>query len=166
MIGVLTLDQPHVEREPGLVGEAPATGWAASFPPEVVATYLDSEGTTVLVASAGTPVGTTRERIDADAARMVELAHGADVAVVGMQSAEHRAVVERLRATYPDLPIVVVSFGTPYLLSYLPRVEGYVCAFGWRDESERAAAAALIARQPAAGTMPVELTGGPRLGAR
>lgn len=112
------------------------------------------------------PVGTTRERIDADANRLVELAHGADVVVVGMQTAEHRAVVERVRRAYPDLPIVVVSFGTPYLLSYLPRVEGYVCAFGWRDESERAAAAALTAKQPVVGTLPVELLGGPKLGAR
>ncbi|OGQ10906.1 MAG: hypothetical protein A2138_01360 [Deltaproteobacteria bacterium RBG_16_71_12] len=112
------------------------------------------------------PVGTTRERVDADAARLVELAAGADVVVVGMQSVEHRAVVERVRSAYPDVPIVVVSFGAPYVLSHLPRVEGYLCAFGWRDESERAAAAALTARTPAAGTMPVELTGGPRLGAR
>jgi beta-N-acetylhexosaminidase len=112
------------------------------------------------------PVGTTRERIDADAARLIELAAGADVVVVGMQSAEHRAVVERVRVAYPDVPIVVVSFGTPYVLAQLPRVEAYLCAFGWRDESERAAAAALTARVSGTGTLPVDLAGGPRLGAR
>ena len=112
------------------------------------------------------PVGTTQERIEADARRLVELARGADVVVVGLQTAEHRVVVERVRRAYPDVPIVVVSFGTPYLLSYLPRVEGYVCAFGWRDESERAAAAAMLAKTPAVGTLPVDLAGGPKLGAR
>lgn len=112
------------------------------------------------------PIGTTREQIAADAARLVELAHGADVVVVGMQTAEHRAVVERVRAAYPDLPIVVVSFGSPYVLNQLPRVDAYLCTFGWRDESERAAAAALTARQPALGSLPVELFGGTQLGAR
>lgn len=112
------------------------------------------------------PVGTTRERADADAARLIELAAGADVIVIGMQSAEHRVVVERVRTAYPDVPVVVVSFGAPYLLSHLPRIDAFLCAFGWRDESERAAAAAITARTPAAGTLPVELTGGPRLGVR
>ena len=62
------------------------------------------------------------------------------------------------------LGVIVVSFGSPYLSTRLPKVDAYVCAFGWRDESARAAAHALVDDNKAVGVLPVTLPGGPKVG--
>jgi beta-N-acetylhexosaminidase len=99
----------------------------------------------------------TRARVEADAARLVELAARADVVVVAMENLDHRVLVERVRAALPKVRVVIVSFGSPYLAARLPPVHAYVCAFGWREESERAAAHALMSRTGAPGHLPVTL---------
>ena len=108
-------------------------------------------------------LGPTRERANADAQRLREMAKDADVVVIALENLDHKAVVERAR-TSPRTRLVVVSFGSPYLVRKLPDVDAYVCAFGWRDESERAAAEVLLSERPAPGKMPVTLppTPGPR----
>ncbi|MDP2341898.1 MAG: glycoside hydrolase family 3 N-terminal domain-containing protein [Deltaproteobacteria bacterium] len=98
-----------------------------------------------------------KERVRKDAARLVELAKDADVVVVGMQNGDHAALVRAVQTAFPDKPIVVVSFGSPYLIYSFPTVSAYVCAFGWRDDSARAAAKVLIGAFRAEGRMPVSL---------
>lgn len=107
----------------------------------------------------------TRERVGQDAARVVEAvrANDAEVVVIAMQTLEHRALVERVRSQ-TKAKVVVVSFGSPYLTTRLPKVDAYVCAFGWRDESARAAALALVDDNKAVGILPVTLPGGPKVG--
>ena len=99
----------------------------------------------------------TRARVEADSARLLELAKQADVVVIAVQNLDHRALVEKVRAQ-TKAQIVLVSFGSPYLVSRLPPVNAYLCAFGWRDESARAAALALLDASKAKGTLPVTLT--------
>ncbi len=101
----------------------------------------------------------TRERTARDAGRLVELAKDADVVVVGMQNSDHAALVRAVQKALPRKPIVVVSFGSPYLIQGFPGVSAYVCAFGWRDDSARAAARVLTGQQKAEGHMPVSLAG-------
>jgi beta-N-acetylhexosaminidase len=105
------------------------------------------------------PSAPTRERTAKDAERLVELAREADVVVVGLATFEQAAIVRRLKQAHPQLPIVVVSFGSPYLAQALPAVEAYVCAFGWRQESGVAVADVLAGRRRPQGRMPVVVPG-------
>lgn len=54
-------------------------------------------------------------------------------------------------------PLVVVSFGSPYLLSDFPGVPAYLLAWGGQDVSQQAAARALLGAIPITGTLPVSL---------
>jgi beta-N-acetylhexosaminidase len=98
-----------------------------------------------------------KERVRKDAIRLVDMAREADVVVIGMQNGDHAALVRAVQTALPDKPIVVVSFGSPYLIYSFPNVSGYVCAFGWRDDSAKAAARVLTGAIKAEGRMPVTL---------
>lgn len=54
-------------------------------------------------------------------------------------------------------PVVAVSFGNPYLLSFFPSVPSYLLAWGGAEVSQRAAARALLGEAPITGTLPVSL---------
>jgi hypothetical protein len=56
-------------------------------------------------------------------------------------------------------PVVLVSFGSPYLLRQVPSVSAYVSAYGGADSSQRAAVAALFGEYPVSGKVPVSLPG-------
>ena len=55
-----------------------------------------------------------------------------------------------------DVPIVTISFGSPYLPSY-KMLETYVCTFGYGSITMKAAADALWGRSPINGLLPVDL---------
>jgi beta-N-acetylhexosaminidase len=99
----------------------------------------------------------TRARVDEETRRVVDVGVDADVVVVAVQNLDHRALIERAREQLPRAKIVVVSFGSPYLASHLPSLDAYVCAFGWRDESERAAVEAMTSGVQPTGKLPVTL---------
>jgi len=65
-------------------------------------------------------------------------------------------LLRRLAET--DTPIVVVSFGDPYLLRNLPEVPVYICAFGASQPSRCAAASALFGEIDVVGKLPVTLS--------
>jgi beta-N-acetylhexosaminidase len=52
------------------------------------------------------------------------------------------ALLRRLQAS--GTPLVIVSFGSPYVLRQVPDAAVYVCAYGWPESSQRAAVAALL----------------------
>jgi beta-N-acetylhexosaminidase len=56
-------------------------------------------------------------------------------------------------------PVVVVSFGNPYLIRQFPGVSSYVTTYGVSDDLERAAARVLLGQAPATGRSPVSLPG-------
>jgi uncharacterized protein YbbC (DUF1343 family)/beta-glucosidase-like glycosyl hydrolase/CubicO group peptidase (beta-lactamase class C family) len=62
------------------------------------------------------------------------------------------------RLTETDVPVIVASFGDPYLLRDLPEVPVYLCAFGASESSRRAAASALFGEIDVAGKLPVSLS--------
>ena len=107
------------------------------------------------------PWSPTKGATAKDAQRVVALAkqQRADVVVVGMYSGDHIAIVRAVQAGLPGVKVVAVSFGSPWLLNAFPGVEGYVCAFGWHDDSAAAAAAVVVGDKPARGRMPVSLGG-------
>lgn len=55
------------------------------------------------------------------------------------------------------VPVVAVSFGSPYLLTSFPAVPAYLVAWGGAAQSQTAAAEALLGRAPITGRMPVSL---------
>jgi len=63
--------------------------------------------------------------------------------------------VEALSAS--GAPVVVVSFGSPYVLSAFPSVPAYLLAWGGAEVSQRAAVRALRGETAIAGTLPVSL---------
>src|SRR5690606_6195182 len=54
-------------------------------------------------------------------------------------------------------PVVVVSFGSPYLLDSFPSVPTYLLAWSGVEVSQRAAARALIGTIPITGRLPIPL---------
>ena len=59
----------------------------------------------------------------------------------------------------PDGRVVLISFGSPYLLRQVPAVSAYVGAYGAADSSQRAAVAAVFGEYPVSGKVPVSLPG-------
>src|SRR5262245_45831749 len=53
--------------------------------------------------------------------------------------------------------LIVVSYGSPYLLRQFPQVPAYVCAYGWAESSQRAAMSAILGEQAVTGKLPVTL---------
>jgi len=56
-------------------------------------------------------------------------------------------------------PVVLVSFGSPYLLRQVPTAAAYVCAYGAAESSQKAAIAAVLGEYPVGGKVPVSLPG-------
>lgn len=69
----------------------------------------------------------------------------------------HAKLIESLLAV--GRPVIVVSFGSPYLLQQVPGVPAYLATYGWADSSQRAAISALFGEHPVTGTLPVTLPG-------
>ncbi len=62
-----------------------------------------------------------------------------------------------LAASAEARPTILVSFGSPYLLSAAPEVGTYLLAWGPREVSQRAAARALVGERGITGRLPVSL---------
>ncbi|MFL5638310.1 MAG: glycoside hydrolase family 3 C-terminal domain-containing protein [Gemmatimonadaceae bacterium] len=54
-------------------------------------------------------------------------------------------------------PIIVLSFGSPYLLSAFPSVSSYLLAWGGAPISQRAGALALLGEREITGKLPISL---------
>jgi len=100
------------------------------------------------------------DRIVADAAQ-------ADIIVVGsyVNITSETATADAPRA-FADLvarlmrtgkPVVLLSFGTPYLLNQVPSVQTYAVAWGGSAASQVAAARALLGEIPIAGKLPTSI---------
>ena len=96
-----------------------------------------SEGFTHVLASAFVKVGAFRGNAD--------------------MSEAHAALLEALVSA--GRKVVVVSYGSPYLLRQFPAVPAYVCSYGWVETSQRAAIGALFGEFPVTGHLPVTLPG-------
>ena len=72
-------------------------------------------------------------------------------------SESHARLLEALAQA--GRPVVVVSFGSPYLLRQVPDVPVYVAAYGGAESSQRAAVGALFGEYAVRGKLPVTLPG-------
>lgn len=69
----------------------------------------------------------------------------------------HATLLRRLAKEGP--PLVVLAFGSPYLLRQVPEVPAYVAAYGGVESSQRAAIGALFGEFDVGGVLPVTLPG-------
>jgi beta-N-acetylhexosaminidase len=58
-----------------------------------------------------------------------------------------------------DQPVIVISFGNPYLLSAIPNTPAYIAAYGNQPVSQRAAAQAVVGEIAISGKLPVTIPG-------
>ena len=72
-------------------------------------------------------------------------------------SAEHQRFLDGLVAE--GTPVVLISFGNPYLALGLDQPAAYVAAYGAADVSQEAAAEALFGQAPFAGRLPISIPG-------
>ena len=72
------------------------------------------------------------------------------------------ALIEEL--SLAGAPVIVVSTGSPYLLTQVPHASAYLVAWTSSEHTERAAARALLGRAPITGKLPVSLPTGYRVG--
>jgi beta-N-acetylhexosaminidase len=104
-----------------------------------------------------------------EATAAVEAAKDADAVLVSLfvrtrSGLGKVAVPEAGRAAIPQLlalgkPVVVVSFGSPYLLREFPEVGTYLCAWGGQDIAQVAAAQALFGESAIGGRLPITIPG-------
>ena len=102
-------------------------------------------------------LGASAKRKNTLAKQVVASAANAEVFVLGLLNADYAHIAQAVRNAYPGKPIVVVSFGSPFLKDRLPDNIGYVCAYGFRRASEIAAAEVLLGMRQAEGHLPVVL---------
>jgi len=75
------------------------------------------------------------------------------------------SLAQLMLATDTGRPTVVVSLGSPYLLSQAPTVKSYLIAWSGVRASERAVALALLGKVPITGRLPISLPPAYRIGA-
>ncbi|MGZ5425595.1 MAG: glycoside hydrolase family 3 protein [Thermoanaerobaculia bacterium] len=99
----------------------------------------------------------------------VEAAKDADVVLVSLfvrtrSGLGKITVPEAGRVAIPQLlalakPVVVVSFGSPYLLRDFPDLKTYLCAWGGQDIAQVAAVQALFGESAIGGKLPITIPG-------
>ena len=130
--------------------------WASrAFSPGLLARVTDVVEIRLDERSDSTLYDRTRQQLE-EAARVIVSAY-----VPPTAGSRPEAVPAGLRAliaaSAPSRPTVLVSFGSPYLLSAVPDVGSYLLAWGDREVSQRAALAALFGEQPITGRLPIPL---------
>ncbi len=70
---------------------------------------------------------------------------------------QHAELLRRLAGA--SRPLILISFGSPYLLMQVPEAPVYVCAYGAAESSQRAAIGALFGEFDLRGRLPVTLPG-------
>ncbi|NNM35206.1 MAG: serine hydrolase, partial [Gemmatimonadetes bacterium] len=73
----------------------------------------------------------------------------------GSVSPRLRSFMSRLTAMPGGPPVVLISFGSPYVLAAFPEAPAYLIAWGGREVPQEAAARALVGAQAVRGRLPV-----------
>ena len=96
-------------------------------------------------------------------------ARGADAVVVsaylppragvgsGSVSPRLRSFMARLTADPGTPPVILISFGSPYVLAAFPEAPAYMIAWGGREVPQEAAARALVGAEAIGGSLPVSV---------
>jgi beta-N-acetylhexosaminidase len=99
----------------------------------------------------------SQKRRREDLERLTKLAGQHRVVVIAVVNAYQAWLVQRLSHKI-QIPLVAVSFGSPYYLRNFPRVAGYLCAYSYLASAQKAAARALCSRISITGRLPVSIS--------
>jgi beta-N-acetylhexosaminidase len=124
---------------------------------------LDDVRSVGITATAG-PADLDRVRAGADSADIVVFAPFVRVGAFLGSIAVSDSAAALINGLAQEKPVVLVSFGSPYLLSQMPKTGTYLLAWGQWDEPQRAAARALTGRSRIGGRLPIPLPPAHRLG--
>jgi len=61
--------------------------------------------------------------------------------------------------TQEKIPVIVISFGSPYFLKHFPAANAYICAYRFAEPAQAAAAAAIFGEIGFSGQLPVSIPG-------
>ena len=99
----------------------------------------------------------THQNREAELAQLIAMAKKNRLVVVGAQNLYQAWLVQNLMEKV-STPVVVVSFGSPYLYRYFPKVSGYVCTYSYIPTAQMAAAQSLVGRMSITGRLPINLS--------
>ena len=68
-------------------------------------------------------------------------------------------MARRISRALDSVPTALVSFASPYYLTSMPEVDGYICTYSYLDVAQRAAANAVLGRTAMTGRLPVSIPG-------
>ncbi|HTY37514.1 MAG TPA: glycoside hydrolase family 3 N-terminal domain-containing protein [Bacteroidota bacterium] len=77
--------------------------------------------------------------------------------MTGFMSSKQKNLLARLGSL--GKPIVAISFGNPYVVMDLPKLDAYVCAYSGSEIMQDAVAEVLFAEAPARGKLPINIPG-------
>ncbi|HUU03275.1 MAG TPA: beta-N-acetylhexosaminidase [Myxococcota bacterium] len=89
---------------------------------------------------------------------LIALGNNSRVIVVAVVNAYQAWLVQRLYHQV-KVPIVVVSFGSPYFIRNFPGVAAYLCTYSYLPAAQKAAALALSGKISITGRLPATLSG-------
>jgi uncharacterized protein YbbC (DUF1343 family)/beta-glucosidase-like glycosyl hydrolase len=99
----------------------------------------------------------TADEIVTSAGEYTHVVVSAFVPGAGKLSAGQIDLIRRLERS--EVPVAVISFGSPYLLTQIPEVQAYLCTYGSASSSQRAAVAALFGEIDTTAKLPVTIPG-------
>jgi beta-N-acetylhexosaminidase len=97
------------------------------------------------------------ESLDDWSARARTAAENVSVIVGAAQNLGQLAVIRAAREARPAARLVLVSLGSPQLITQISGVDVYLCTYGYLAPSQRAAAALLSGKAGAYGRLPVDV---------
>ncbi len=100
-----------------------------------------------------------RPRRKRDRLKVLAAAEQADVVVLGISNGYYARLARALKSRYPKTPVVVVSFGSPYMLAHFSAIDAYLCMYSDRHSAQVAAAETLVGANHPRGKLPVDLPG-------
>lgn len=129
-----------------------STGWGATSTP-LIANELESHDLTAQ--SLGTGKDPSAEQIE----QVTKAARQYDAVVVNTQNVwapDSFGQVRLVRElTETGTPVIVLALGTPYDIAYFPKVDAFIAAYDFQPVSVNAVVAAMFARRPPPGKLPV-----------
>lgn len=98
-----------------------------------------------------------KKRRLSDQEKLLQAAKKADIIVLALSNSYYIGLTRALKKRFPNKPLVLVSFGSPYMLKRFDRVDAYLCLYSDRDSAQLAAAATLLGQNIPKGKLPVSL---------
>jgi beta-N-acetylhexosaminidase len=123
-------------------------------PPGVFGEVFEQAGAQVV----RVPMVPTRAQRRSLGKTLQELSHPGTTLVAGVVNRYHLEMAKQA-VQARQLPLAVVSFASPYYLKEVREAAACVCAYGYLETSQRAAAEMVLGRQPPLGRLPVSIPG-------